>query len=142
MTVREHLAFALVIKKSRQDIIHHRVTELADLLNIAPLLNRSVKNLSGGEAQRVALGRALSHQPGVLLLDEPLSALDDETRTQMTDLLRSIQQATGVTILHVTHSAAEADKLASRLFILQNGQVENRAIKNSINTTQPEKTPA
>jgi ABC-type sugar transport system ATPase subunit len=127
MNVREHLAFALAIRKAPRDAINRRVAELAELLNIPHLLDRGVRNLSGGESQRVALGRALSHNPGVLLLDEPLSALDDETRTQMTDLLHSIQENTGVTVLHVTHSASEADRLAQRLFILQNGAVETKA---------------
>lgn len=128
MSVREHLAFALVIRKAAREAIDRRVSELAELLGITPLLDRGVRNLSGGEAQRVALGRALSHKPGVLLLDEPLSALDDETRTQMTDLLHSIQASTGVTVLHVTHSAHEADRLAQSLFVLQNGKVETRPV--------------
>lgn len=127
MSVREHLAFALVIRKVNRSEIDRRVLELAELLGIAPLLDRGVRNLSGGEAQRVALGRALSHKPGVLLLDEPLSALDDETRSQMADLLRSIQRNTGVTVLHVTHNLSEAERLAQRLFVLQNGRVEPRA---------------
>ncbi len=128
MSVREHLAFALVIRKAAREVIERRVSELAELLGITALLDRGVRNLSGGEAQRVALGRALSHQPGVLLLDEPLSALDDETRSQMTDLLHSIQVNTGVTVLHVTHNASEADRLAQSRFVLQNGKVETRPV--------------
>jgi ABC-type sugar transport system ATPase subunit len=127
MTIREHLAFALTIRKWNRVMIAQRVTELAKMLGITPLLDRSVVNLSGGEAQRVALGRALAHRPGVLLLDEPLSALDEETRSQMTDLLRSVQHDTGVTVLHVTHSAREADRLAQQLFILDNGRLRERA---------------
>jgi ABC-type sugar transport system ATPase subunit len=127
MTIREHLAFALTVRKWNRVMIAQRVTELANMLGITPLLDRSVVNLSGGEAQRVALGRALAHRPGVLLLDEPLSALDEETRSQMTDLLRSVQHDTGVTVLHVTHSAREADRLAQQLFILDNGRLRQRA---------------
>jgi ABC-type sugar transport system ATPase subunit len=141
MTVREHLAFALKIRKAPRKTIENRVAELAELLGIIPLLDRGVQKLSGGEMQRVALGRALAHQPGVLLLDEPLSALDDETRAQMIDLLHSIQTTTGVTVLHVTHSAAEADRLAQRLFILQNGRVENRPTPRTLATAIQE-TPA
>jgi ABC-type sugar transport system ATPase subunit len=127
MSVRQHLAFALAVRKRSRDVIQDRVTELAQMLAIAPLLDRGVVSLSGGEAQRVALGRALAHRPGVLLLDEPLSALDEETRSQMTDLLRSVQRNTGVTVLHVTHSAREADRLAQQLFILDNGRLRERA---------------
>jgi ABC-type sugar transport system ATPase subunit len=128
MSVREHLAFALTIRKWDQTTIQARVTELADMLAIAPLLERGVTSLSGGEAQRVALGRALAHRPEVLLLDEPLSALDEETRMQMTDLLRSVQSETGVTVLHVTHSAREAERLAQQLFILDKGTLREQAM--------------
>ena len=127
MTVREHLAFALTIRKWDRAAIAQRVIQLAEVLGIAPLLNRSVVSLSGGEAQRVALGRALAHRPAVLLLDEPLSALDEETRNQMTELLRSVQHDTGVTVLHVTHSAREAERLAQQLFVLQGGRLHERA---------------
>jgi ABC-type sugar transport system ATPase subunit len=126
LSVREHLAFALTIRKAPRAQIAARVSELAELLGVAGLLDRGVRNLSGGEAQRVALGRALSHRPGVLLLDEPLSALDEETRGQMTDLLRTVSRQAGVTVLHVTHNPAEAAALATRLFVLQNGRVEAR----------------
>jgi ABC-type sugar transport system ATPase subunit len=140
MNVREHLAFALVIRKVARAEIDRRVIDLARLLDIETLLDRGVRHLSGGEAQRVALGRALSHQPGVLLLDEPLSALDEETRGQMTDLLRTIQQNTGVTVLHVTHSAGEAGRLAQRLFVLQNGRVESRTTARAAGTMATEAT--
>jgi molybdate/tungstate transport system ATP-binding protein len=128
MSVREHLAFALTIRKWDREAIQMRVSELAEMLAIAPLLDRGVTSLSGGEAQRVALGRALAHRPSVLLLDEPLSALDEETRSQMTDLLRSVQHETGVTVLHVTHSAREAERLAQQLFILAKGRLREQAL--------------
>jgi molybdate/tungstate transport system ATP-binding protein len=133
MSVREHLAFALTIRKWDRATIQTRVTELAEMLAIAPLLDRGVMSLSGGEAQRVALGRALAHRPNVLLLDEPLSALDEETRSQMTDLLRSVQHDTGVTVLHVTHSAREAERLAQRLFILDKGRLREQALPAEVN---------
>jgi len=87
------------------------------------LLDRRPFGLSGGEAQRVALGRALSFRPRTLLLDEPLSALDDATREEMYTLLRSVQQATGVTTLHVTHSLSEAKALADRVLVLRDGKL-------------------
>lgn len=122
VTVRDHLAFALVVRKWREADIARRVDELAGVLGIAQLLDRFPQGLSGGESQRVALGRALSFRPRVLLLDEPLSALDDATRADMVALLRSVQALTGVTTLHVTHSLTEARRLADRLFLLEHGE--------------------
>ena len=128
MTVWDHLAFALSIRKWPADAVAERVGELADLLGIGRLLDRKPYGLSGGEAQRVALGRALSARPQVLLLDEPLSALDDETREEMCTLLTSVRQHTGVTTLHITHNASEADLLADRLFRLRDGRIEEAAL--------------
>ena len=124
MTVREHLAFALTIQKAGRQVIQQSVAELSRLLSIEHLLDRRPPGLSGGEAQRVALGRALAARPGVLCLDEPLSALDDETRQEMYELLEHVQKTTHVTILHVTHNLGEAEQLADRIFLLRNGKVE------------------
>ena len=121
MSVRDHLAFALVIRNWPRLEIERRVAELAVLLGIVPLLDRKPHGLSGGEAQRVALGRALAFHPSILLLDEPLSALDEETRAEMAGLLQAIQKQTGVTTLHVTHNPSEANLLANRVFVLENG---------------------
>jgi ABC-type sugar transport system ATPase subunit len=126
MTVREHLAFALTIRKADRQVIQQSVADLSRLLGIEHLLERRPSGLSGGEAQRVALGRALSARPGVLCLDEPLSALDDETRREMYELLEHVQRSTSVTILHVTHNREEAEQLADRIFLLRNGKVECR----------------
>ena len=111
LTVREHLEFAMKIRRRPAKEMADRVAELANLLEITPLLDRRIKGLSGGESQRVALGRALSFRPNVLLLDEPLSALDEETRLTTQTLLRTLNRITGVTILHVTHNQEEADAL-------------------------------
>ena len=124
MTVAEHLAFALTIRGWGYDSMKKRVQELAGLLGISHLLTRYPSGLSGGEAQRVALGRALSFHPQILCLDEPLSALDDDTREQMYELLLNVQRETGVTVLHITHSAIESDHLADRLILLQQGACE------------------
>ena len=82
MSVFRNLAFALEIRKQSDDKIAVRVKQLAEMLGIVPLLDRQITGLSGGEQQRVALGRALSHNPATLLLDEPLSALDDSTHAE------------------------------------------------------------
>lgn len=128
MTVRENLEFALRLRSAPRQQIAERTEELAHLLSIPHLLDRGVKHLSGGEAQRVALGRALSFRPAVLLLDEPLSALDEARRHDMQNLLRSVQQNTGVTTLHVTHSADEAEALADRVLTLGGEALTARTI--------------
>ena len=123
LTVRQHLAFALVVRRWSRAAIDERVEELAELLGIGPLLDRRPKGLSGGEAQRVALGRALAMRPGVLLLDEPLSALDEDTRQGLYELLRSLRSQAAVTVLHVTHNRSEAECLADRVFQFHAGAV-------------------
>ena len=123
MTVYDHLAFALVIRRYPDTMVSQRVEELAELLGIRHLLGRKPDGLSGGEAQRVALGRALAARPGILCLDEPLSALDDEIRQDMYALLEKVRQQTRVTVLHVTHHRDEANRLADTLLELRNGQV-------------------
>ncbi len=124
LTVREHLSFALSLRRWSREQIEARVAELAAWLGLTPLLDRPPRGLSGGEAQRVALGRALSFRPAILCLDEPLSALDEQTRGEMCDLLRTLRAHTGVTVLHVTHNSAEAERLADRVLLLRDGRVE------------------
>jgi ABC-type sugar transport system ATPase subunit len=123
LTVREQLGFALSIRKRPASEIEARVTELATAIGITSLLNRLPEGLSGGEKQRVALGRALAANPAVLLLDEPLSALDEETRAELMPLLKRIQRKAGVTVLHVTHHRLEAEHLADAIFHLENNRI-------------------
>lgn len=127
MTVRDHLAFALEIRKEPARAVADRVEELAELLGLRALLARKPQGLSGGEAQRVALGRALAFRPAVLCLDEPLTALDDETKLEMCDLLASVRKRTGVTALHVTHGMEEARRLADKVLVLEKGRVRESA---------------
>ncbi|MBC7819195.1 MAG: ATP-binding cassette domain-containing protein [Planctomycetaceae bacterium] len=128
MTVRGHLEFALRVRHCSASMMRDRVAELAHVLGIEPLLTRRVTNLSGGEAQRVALGRALSFRPRVLLLDEPLNALDETTRDRLCELLRSIQKQTGLTTLHITHSRVEAHALAEKVFVLEAGRLSEQPL--------------
>lgn len=123
LTVRDHLAFALVVRRWSRAAIAARVKELAEMLGITHLLSRRPAKLSGGEAQRVALGRALAMRPDVLLFDEPLSALDDDTRNEIYALLQSIRRQVRVTVLHITHNRAEAECLADRMLELRDGEV-------------------
>ncbi len=122
-TVRQHLEFALQLRRWTAAQIHQRVEELAALLGISSLLRRRPLGLSGGEAQRVALGRALSFHPALLLLDEPLNAVDDEILTEIVELLCAIQRRTGVTTLHVTHRMHEAGLLSNRILRLEDGVI-------------------
>ncbi len=128
MTVRDHLEFAMRIRRVARLTIRKRVAELAEVLGIDKLLDRHTQHLSGGEGQRVALGRALAFDPPVLLLDEPLTALDEATRDRLCELLRSIQRDRGLTTLHITHSRAEALALADQLFVIASQQVTERPL--------------
>lgn len=119
ITVRGHLEFALRLRRHSRDSIARRTQEIAGQLSIAHLLERYPKGLSGGESQRVALGRALSFRPPVLLLDEPLSALDAGTRGELIALLNQIKLTRTVTVLHVTHNLEEAHALADRIIQLE-----------------------
>ena len=129
MTVRQHLAFAPRIRRWPRHEIEKTVGELAEMLSIEALLDRRPLGLSGGETQRVSLGRALSARPGILCLDEPLSNLDAETAAEICDLLKSVQRATGVTALHVSHSRSETERLADRLYRLENGEIKERSVE-------------
>ena len=128
MTIREQLGFALEIRRQPKEQIKQRVDELAKWLNIEHLLARRPHGLSGGERQRVAMGRALAFNPAILLLDEPLSAVDETTRGDMYDLLRRVQQETEVTVLHVTHNLEEAQELADAVFVLSDGCIRKEEI--------------
>lgn len=123
MTVRGHLEFALRVRRVDQPTIRNRVEQLSGVLGIESILDRRIRHLSGGEAQRVALGRALAFEPRILLLDEPLSSLDEATRDRLCQLLRSVQRETGLTTLHITHNRAEARFLADTLFVIESRQI-------------------
>jgi molybdate/tungstate transport system ATP-binding protein len=127
MSVADHLGFALSVRKCSRREIDRRTGELAELLGLKPLMRRKPTGLSGGERQRVALGRALSARPGILCLDEPLSALDDATRDEMYVLLESVRQHTGVTTLHITHNRSEAARLAQVVLLLEQGKIRSVA---------------
>lgn len=113
--IREHI--------SGRGAVSSRVGQLAEMLGIDSLLDRYPGNLSGGEKQRVALARALAIEPEVLLLDEPLSALDRQTRESMRSLLRRLQRELGVTVMHVTHDLDEALAVADKLAVLIGGRI-------------------
>ena len=123
LTVRQNIAFGLRYRHSRRTALEARRAHLVDLLDLASLLDRGVRDLSGGEQQRVALARTLTTEPRVLLLDEPLGRLDHNTREELRGELRQLHEVLGPTILHVSHDRADAYALADRVAILGTGRV-------------------
>ncbi len=124
MTVYQNIAFGPEMAGWTREETINRVEELADLLGIRSLLFRRVNEISGGEGQRVALARALALKPKLLLLDEPLSALDQQLRERLQGEIRKIQSRLKITTIYVTHSQDEAFAISDRVAILNNGIVE------------------
>jgi molybdate/tungstate transport system ATP-binding protein len=122
-TVFENIAFGLKVRKVQDEEIKTRVEEMMDLLKISHLADRLPRTLSGGEQQRTALARALIIYPKILLMDEPLSALDRKTRDELMQELKEIHRKFDVTLVHVTHNFDEALMLADRIAIMRNGEI-------------------
>ena len=129
MTVAENIGFALKIRKVDRNTREEKIKEMADLLGISHLLHRLPKALSGGEKQRVAIGRAVIFQPAVLLLDEPFNALDQETKQDLFKLLRSIKSKLKMTVLHITHNRDELENMAEMVVHLKDGQLSVKTRK-------------
>jgi ABC-type Fe3+/spermidine/putrescine transport system ATPase subunit len=123
LSVRQNIEFGLKLAKVSEAEIQKRVSEALDLVKLPRLANRAIANLSGGEKQRVALARALVNQPKVLLLDEPLSALDLKLRVQMRRELIEIQRRIGMTFIFVTHDQEEAMAMSDRIAVLDKGVI-------------------
>lgn len=128
MTLRENVGYGLRYQEppnnqSRAD----RVTELLSLVDMESMGNRSPTELSGGQQQRIALARALAPSPSVLLLDEPLSALDAQLRERLRLTVRNIQQELGITTVYVTHDQSEALAISDRVAVMNNGSIEQVA---------------
>ena len=124
MTVRENIALNLKLSRVEKNEITRRVTEAADMLDIAPLLDRRPAHLSGGQRQRVAMGRAMVRDPAVFLFDEPLSNLDAKLRVQMRAEIKNFHRATKATSIYVTHDQVEAMTLADRVAVFNDGKIE------------------
>ena len=124
MTVFENMAFSLKLRRVAKPEIAARVGEAARILRIEPLLEHRPRQLSGGEQQRVALGRAIVRQPAVFLFDEPLSNLDAKLRVQMRREIARLHHALGATMLYVTHDQAEAMTLGDRVVVMRDGRVQ------------------
>ena len=124
LNVAENIAFGLHIKKLDRADIKRKTAEMLELVGLRGFENRDVTSLSGGQQQRVAIARALVCEPRVLLLDEPLGALDLKLRKDMQIELKRIQQRTGITFIYVTHDQEEALTLSDRIAVFNNGYVE------------------
>jgi multiple sugar transport system ATP-binding protein len=123
MNVYENIAFPLKMRKTERNQIKERVQNIANLLNISNLLNRKPKEISGGQMQRVALGRALVREPKIFLMDEPLSNLDAKLRTDMRVEIKKLQKKVGITTLYITHDQIEAMSMADNIGIMDAGKL-------------------
>ena len=124
MTVEQNLRFGLENRRTPKPEIDRRVAEAADILQIAHLLKRRPNQLSGGQSQRVAIGRAIVKEPKAFLLDEPLSNLDAELRVKMRGELVALHQRLGATMVYVTHDQVEAMTMADKIVVLNDGRIE------------------
>jgi putative spermidine/putrescine transport system ATP-binding protein len=124
MTAQQNVAFGLFLRHVRDAEAKRRAGEMLELVGLSPFADRFAHQLSGGQQQRVALARALAIQPKVLLLDEPLSALDAKVRARLRDEIRRIQLEIGTTTLFVTHDQEEALAIADRVGVMQSGRLE------------------
>jgi ABC-type Fe3+/spermidine/putrescine transport system ATPase subunit len=127
LNVFDNIAFGLKQSKIPRSDIQQRVTKLAEIVGISHLLHRDTRSLSGGEKQRIALARALAPSPRILLLDEPLGALDLRTAKYLRLELRRIHRQLGLTTIHITHDLMEALEMADRVAVIQDGRVEQVA---------------
>jgi len=123
MNVYNNIAFPLKMRKVHKDKINESVHRIARLLNIDNLLDRKPKEISGGQMQRVALGRALVREPKIFLMDEPLSNLDAKLRTEMRVEIKKLQEKVGITTLYITHDQAEAMSMADNVGIMDSGKL-------------------
>lgn len=124
MNVFENIAFGLKIKKLGSDIIKNKVTKMLDLVNLSGYENRDISSLSGGQQQRIAIARALVNEPEVLLLDEPLGALDLKLRKEMQSELKNMQKHLGITFIYVTHDQEEALTMSNTITVMNKGSIQ------------------
>ncbi len=132
MTVFNNIAYGLKIRKGKPDFIRKKVEEYISLVGLDGMTDRKVTQLSGGQQQRVALARALIIEPDILLLDEPLSALDRKIRAEMQYEIRRIQQQVGITTVFVTHDQEEALTMSDDILLMHNGKIEQLSTPKEI----------
>jgi multiple sugar transport system ATP-binding protein len=134
LTVAENIGFGLMLRKFPKNEISHRVNEAAEMLGLSSMLNRKPETLSGGECQRVALGRALVRRPKVFLFDEPLSNLDAPMRAQLRKEIRRLRNLLPATFLYVTHDQSEAIAMADRIAVMRAGNIEQVGSADELRT--------
>jgi len=132
LTVKNNISFGLKTRKQNRDAIDKRVDELLNLVGLSDHINKYSAQLSGGEQQRVALARALAPSPGLLLLDEPLSALDAKVRQHLRLEIKNLQRKLGVTTIMVTHDQEEALTMADRIILMNKGVIEQEGSPQDI----------
>lgn len=132
LNVFENVAFGLRIKKMSNQEIEKKVKESLSFVNLGGYEYREIKDMSGGQRQRVAIARAIVNEPEVILLDEPLSALDLKLRYQMQYELRALQKRLGITFIFVTHDQEEALAMSDEIFVINNGKIEQSGTPNDI----------
>ena len=124
MNVFDNIAFGLKIKKMSKDVIEQKVMKMLKLIGLEGYENKDVTHLSGGQQQRIAIARALVNEPDVLLLDEPLGALDLKLRQEMQYELKRIQQEVGITFIFVTHDQEEALTMSDKIVVMKEGEIQ------------------
>ena len=124
MNVYDNIAFGLKIKKEPKDVIEQKVNRMLKLVGLEDYGKRSITAMSGGQQQRVAIARALVNEPKVLLLDEPLGALDLKLRKEMQQELKKIQQEVGITFIYVTHDQEEALTMSDKIVVMKDGEIQ------------------
>ncbi|MEM6252186.1 MAG: ABC transporter ATP-binding protein [Cyanobacteria bacterium P01_D01_bin.156] len=124
LNVRKNIAFGLTLSKHRKAEVRQQVQRMAALMHLEELLDRRISQLSGGQKQRVAIARSLITAPPILLLDEPMSALDPHLRVRMQGELKRLQQSLGISFFYVTHNQNEAFSMADRIVVMNRGRIE------------------
>ena len=124
MSVYQNIAFGLKIRKMGKDVIEQKVMKMLKLIGLEGYEDKNVTLLSGGQQQRVAIARALVNEPKVLLLDEPLGALDLKLRKEMQYELKRIQQEVGITFIYVTHDQEEALTMSDKIVVMKDGEIQ------------------
>lgn len=139
LSVADNILFPLKVRRINKKNAIKKIEPIVDALNISSLLERSTLNLSGGEQQKVALARALSYSPKLLILDEPVSALDEPTRCEICRLLKKIQQDFSLATIHICHNLEEARIVSDRIAIISNGRiVQTDTLENLIDRPKVE----